>query len=129
MTDLRSAWKDAGEQLTTLGSTLKARYEQERTQASAQTKDEVDDAVKRLTGAVQEAFEAIGTAAKDATVRDDAKRAGQSVAGAFSATLAEIADDLRRVVDKGASGPSAQPEENAPPSESTRSLDGGSQQP
>jgi hypothetical protein len=125
MNDVRSAWKDAGERLSSLGSALKTHYDEQRGDDAARTKEEVGDAVKRLTGAVQDAFEALGAAAKDTAVRDDAKRAGQSVAGALSATFSEISGDLRRVADRGQTtdaGPSA----GSPPASSTEGPPGSS---
>jgi hypothetical protein len=150
MTDVRSAWKDAGERLSAFGSTLKAQYEEHATESSqpaAEAADDVDpgvpgdsatdapvdttiettteaapdaatdsgtasaagndadadrvgEAVKKLTGAVQETFDAVGATARSPQVREDAKKVGQSLIGALSLTFAEVTDDLRKAADK-----------------------------
>jgi Flp pilus assembly pilin Flp len=110
MTDVKSAWKDAGDRLTALGASLKTHYAQAHEVEGGQAtkeKKELSDAAQRLTGAVQDAFEAMGAAAKDPSVKDDVRRVGQSLANALSATFAEVSEDLRRVADK------AQPKEEA----------------
>ena len=97
-----SAWKVAGDRLTALGSALKEHYEQRRAgePGSELTQEEVASAKQKLTSVVTEAFDAMGAAAKDPAVKDDVRRVGQSLAGALSATFAEISDDFRKVADK-----------------------------
>jgi hypothetical protein len=101
MNDVMSAWKVAGDRLTALGSALKEHYEQRQAwePGGEPTQQEIASAKRRLTNGVQEAFEAMGAAAKDPVVKDDVRRVGQSLAGALSATFAEVSDDLRKVAD------------------------------
>ena len=110
MNDVMSAWKVAGDRLTALGSALKEHYEQRRAgePGSELTQEEVASAKQKLTSVVTEAFDAMGAAAKDPAVKDDVRRVGQSLAGALSATFAEISDDLRKVADKSPAASSPQ---------------------
>lgn len=94
MSDVRSAWQDAGEQLGDLGQRLRAHYQEHR--AEEGSGPEVREAVKRLAEAVQEAFEAVGSAAKNPEVREDVKQVGQSLSDALGVTFAEVSEDLRR---------------------------------
>lgn len=96
MADAKSAWNDAGERLTELGQKLKTHYEQQHGTEGQQTKEEIADAAKRLGGAVQDAFEAIGKAAKDKSVQADVKQVGQSVYDALGATFGQVSEEIKR---------------------------------
>ncbi len=96
MTDQRSAWDETGERLSSLGSSLRTHYERQRGSEGAQTKQELEAAIKQLGSAVRDAFDAVGAAAKDPEVRDDVKKVGQSLSDALGATFGEVSQDLRR---------------------------------
>jgi hypothetical protein len=96
MADARSAWNDAGERLTELGQKLKTHYAQQHGTEGEQTREEVADAARRLGGAVQDAFETIGKAAKDKSVQADVKQVGQSVFDALTATFGQVSEELKR---------------------------------
>jgi hypothetical protein len=117
MADSRAAWNDAGERLTELGQKLKTHYEQQHGTDSTQAREELADAAKRLGGAVQDAFEALGAAAKDKTVQADVKQVGQSVYDALGATFGQVSEELRRsfAASKGAAHPPTGTEEPAAP--------------
>src|SRR5262245_56679870 len=100
MADVKAAWNDAGDKLSGLGSKLKAHYEQQHGTDSEQAQAEVRDAVKRLTEAVHDAFDAIGAAAKDQAVKDDVKQVGQAFGTAVGATFTEISEDLQKAYAK-----------------------------
>jgi len=100
MADVKAAWNDAGDKLSGLGSKLKAHYEQQHGADSEQAQAEVKDAVKRLTEAVHDAFDAIGAAAKDQAVKDDVKQVGQAFTTAMGATFTEISEDLQKAYAK-----------------------------
>jgi hypothetical protein len=96
MADAKSAWNDAGERLTELGQKLKTHYEQQHGTEGEQSKEELANAAKRLGGAVQDAFEAIGNAAKDKSVQAEVKQVGQSVYDALGATFGQVSEELKR---------------------------------
>ena len=87
MTDAKSAWHEASERFGSLGSKLKTHYELQRGQEADEAKAEVKDALHRLSGALEDAFEALGKAAKDDAVKTDVKQVGQSLATALGAEL------------------------------------------
>lgn len=103
MTDVRTAWKDAGDRFAALGASLKAHYDEQRDEDGESTKKELGEAAHRFTGAIQDAVDALGAAAKDPAVKDDVRKVGTSLTGALSATFAEVSDDLRRMADKAKS--------------------------
>ena len=96
MADARSAWNDAGERLGELGKKLKSHYEEQHGTEGAQTKEDLADAAKRVGSAVQDAFEALGAAAKDKSVKADVKQVGQSVYEALGATFGQVSEEVRR---------------------------------
>jgi hypothetical protein len=96
MTDAKSAWHEASERLGSLGTKLKTHYEQQRGQDVDQAKAEVRDALHRLTGALDDAFDAIGTAARDDAVKSDVKQVGQSLVVALGATFSEVSAEVQR---------------------------------
>jgi hypothetical protein len=103
--EIKAAWSEAGDRLSGLGAKLKQHYaEHQGGTEPEQAGSEVKEAVKRLGVAVQDAFEAIGTAAQDEAVKKDVKDVGQSVASALGATFTVIGDEVRKAFDtpKGA---------------------------
>jgi hypothetical protein len=100
MTDAKSAWHEASERFGSLGSKLKTHYELQRGQEADEAKAEVKDALHRLSGALEDAFEALGKAAKDDAVKTDVKQVGQSLATALGATFTEVSGELQRAFAK-----------------------------
>jgi hypothetical protein len=100
MSDVRSAWKDTGERFAALGASLKAHYGGEHDTDAESTRRDLGEAARRFAGAIQDAVDALGTAAQDPAVKEDVRRLGTSMADALSATFAEVSDDLRRMADE-----------------------------
>jgi hypothetical protein len=108
MTDAKSAWHEAGERFNSLGTKLKTHYEQQRGQDADQAKAEVRDALHRLTAALDDAFEAIGTAARDDAVKGDVKQVGQSLVTALGATFSQVSAEVQRQFASRTGGPGDQ---------------------
>lgn len=96
MADARSAWNDAGERLNDLGRRLRLHYDEQRGEDAGQTREELADAARRVGGAVQDAFEALGAAAKDTTVQADVQQVGQSLVDALGAAFGQASEELRK---------------------------------
>ncbi len=109
MGDVKSAWKDTGEQFAALGASLKAHFEGEQGSAAGAARPDLGEAARRFAGAVQEAVNALGAAAKDPAVQEDVRNVGTSFAEALSATFAEVAEDLRRMADAASGERGADP--------------------
>lgn len=114
MPDPRAAWNDAGERLSELGQKLKSHYAQQHGTDSAQATEELADAARRLGGAVQDAFEALGVAAKDKEVQADVKQVGQSLYDALGATFGQVSEELRRSFAPGKDSSQAPPADAVP---------------
>jgi hypothetical protein len=117
MADARSAWNETGDKINDLGRKLKVHYDTQHGAEGEQSREELKDAARRLGSAVQDAFEAIGAAARDKAVQDDVKRVGQSLAEALTATLGQAATEVRRAVSERKGQASAAPAEPAAPTE------------
>ncbi|MFN0280746.1 MAG: hypothetical protein ACKVZ6_02105 [Kineosporiaceae bacterium] len=100
MTDVRSAWNEAGGKLQGLGASLKQHYAQQRGDDAGQTREQVSDAFKKVGEALQGAIDAVGAAAKDPAVKEEAKQASKSVTEALSVTFSEISEDVKKAFDK-----------------------------
>jgi len=98
--DAKSAWNTTGEQLTALGAKLGAHFENQRGTDGEQARAQTDEAIKRLGNAIQDAFDAVGAAAKDETVRQDVKQVGRSLVTALDVTFQEISEEVRKAFDR-----------------------------
>jgi hypothetical protein len=92
MPDIGAAWSEVGSQLNGLAMKLKLHYEQ----ASSGSSEEAREALNRLRDALDDAFGALGNAAKDDAIRDDVRRLSESIGDALSTTFAEVGDEFRR---------------------------------
>ena len=98
MTDVRTAWDEAGEALSGLALRLKLHYEQQRGGDDAEAA--VESAVAKLGVAIQDAFDALGAAATDDAVRSDVAQVGKSLTEALSVTFAEMSEPVRKAFDR-----------------------------
>jgi hypothetical protein len=92
MSEPRSDWDEAADDLGGLALKLRLHLEQQRAADDAAAGDEVVGLSRRVQGTV----EALGRAATDEAVRHDARHAGQAVSRAASRTLLEVVDMVTR---------------------------------
>jgi len=100
MADVRGSWNETGEKLTELGRKLKIHYEQQHGDDGQESRRELVDAARRAGAAVQDAFEALGAAARDASVQADVRQVGQSLVEALGATLGQASEEVRRALSE-----------------------------
>jgi hypothetical protein len=91
MADAKKAWSDVGDRLSALGLKLKFHAEEELSDGD----DETTSGFEKLKRSVTEALDAIGDAARDPAVREDAKSVGSAFADAIDATIEEARTKLR----------------------------------
>ena len=115
MTDAKSAWHETGERFSDLSAKLKLHYEQQRGQETDQAKAEVREALQKLTGALEDAFETIGAAARDDAVKSDVKQVGQSLVTALGATFSQISAEVQRQFASRTGGSGSQSPASTPP--------------
>jgi hypothetical protein len=93
MADPKKAWSDVGDALSALGLKLKLHTEQERAEEDDK---EFTSALQRLAGTVDDIFDALGNAARDPAVKEDARSVAQAFAGAVDATIDEAKSRLKK---------------------------------
>jgi hypothetical protein len=130
MTDPKAAWSETGEQLTALAAKLGAHYEQKHGMDKDKAREETQAALKRLGVAVQDAFEAVGAAARDEAVRHDVKSVGTSLLGALDATFRQVSGEIRkRTSGSSSASPSDTPTDATSGSPSDTPTDAASSSP
>lgn len=109
MSDAGSAWKEAGERVAALGTSLKRHYDERSASGSGESAPDLREAGRRLADAVRDAVDSLGAAAQDPAVKEDARRVGTSFAEALSVTFAEVSEDLHRLATDPRGGAAAPP--------------------
>ncbi len=125
MTDTGSAWRAAGERFAALGASLKAHYDQQHAEVPGGGESDLGEAARRFAGAIEDAVDAVGAAARNPEVTQEARETGAAVAEALGATFAEVADQLNRLAEgarassppPAGDGAGARPEEQDPDGE------------
>jgi hypothetical protein len=92
MADAREAWEEVGDAFESLGLKLKLHVEE----STGATTDGVKQALSTFVDTMRGAVQALGDAANDPAVKEDAKRVGSAVTKAISATFDEVGESLRR---------------------------------
>lgn len=108
--DTGAAWRTAGERFVALGASLKAHYEEQRGGRTAEGGDaaeDLGDAARRFAGAIGDAVDAVGAAARNPDVTKETRETGAAVADALGATFADVAEQLRRLAEGTRGGTSA----------------------
>jgi hypothetical protein len=109
MAESKAAWDRVGEDFKALGRQVKQHYDQrprpERAQEpqaaegqgqQATDRRKVDDALQKLTEALDQAFTALGDAVRDPQVGEQTKKAASSLSDALNATFAEASERFRK---------------------------------
>lgn len=120
MTDSKQAWEEVGSKFSGLGQRLRQHLDAERRaqeeageptaeQTGEQANKDIRAAIEKMTTALDDAFDALGKAAKDPAVREDVSDAGRSLVGALGTSLEQLGDEVRRLVDRKKSRGGAEP--------------------
>jgi hypothetical protein len=99
MTDAKGKWDEVGDQFNDLGRRLKERFDA-NVAFSESDKEKVNDALRQLGDALDAGFTAIGDSLRDASMRDDLKRAGTAIGDAVAATFTDVAAEIKKAVRK-----------------------------
>lgn len=87
-------WHDLSQRVEALALKLKLHLEQSRDDS------EVTAAIARLRAAVDDAFDAAGTAVRDEAVREDVRAVGQLLGDAVTTTFAGVGDRVRDLFER-----------------------------
>jgi Flp pilus assembly pilin Flp len=110
MTDVRNAWDEVGSRLTEIASHVKEQFDA-RTAFGEPNNEKVEEAVRTLVRAIDNAFTAIGDTLRDPDTLDEAKRTASAVGDAIATTFNDLADRVQRATSR--SDAEAEPENPA----------------
>jgi len=96
-TDTKMAWAAVADRLEALGLKLKLHFEQAA--QGQRPAEEISEAFKRLGSAIESTFSAIGAAAEDPAVQEDATKLAAALGDALADTLAEAGLELAGAAD------------------------------
>jgi hypothetical protein len=92
VTDTKQAWREVADQFSGLGLKLKLHFEETVQERPDET---MRKALEELRDSLDHAFDAIGNAVKDPSVKEDVKDVAQSLRDAMATTFSEASEDLR----------------------------------
>ena len=122
MAESKAAWDQVGQEFRALGRQVKQRYEEQsrpegsgaplrgslvdeegregtaepRAESPPADRRKVDEALKKLTESLDQAFSALGDAVRDPEVGEQTKKAASSLSDALNVTFAEVSDRFRK---------------------------------
>jgi Flp pilus assembly pilin Flp len=105
MSESSSAWDQVGEKFTELGQRIKNQFDARSAFGDAE-REKVDDALKKLSDALESAFSAIGDTMKDPDIRSQLKDTANTLANAVTTTFHQVADEVKERLGKGDSAKS-----------------------
>jgi len=94
------SWEQVGQRLSELGLKLKLHLEQAQKEGRTEDEDRIKEALRSVGAAVEQAFTAVGNAARDEAVRDDAKDVGRSLLEALDTTFSHLGERFRSTMKK-----------------------------
>ena len=95
MAEAKDKWDEVGDRFGEIGRHLKDRFDANAAFGSDE-RDKVNDALRQLGDALDAGFTTIGETLRDASMRDEMKSAGSSIADAIAATLRDASDAIKR---------------------------------
>jgi hypothetical protein len=103
MAESRAAWERVGEDFRVLGRQVKEHYEQQPRRdpsggesPSSADRRKVDEALRKLTESLDQAFSALGDTVRDPRFGEQTRKAAGSLSDALNATFAEASERLRK---------------------------------
>jgi hypothetical protein len=109
MAEAKQAWDEVTERFGTLSRRMRAHYEEETAGGGAGSGGgaghgdgkAVEEALRTLSEAVNKVVSTVTTTVHDPEFADEAKRAGQALANALSASFDDIGGEIRNRVGSG----------------------------
>jgi hypothetical protein len=108
MAESKANWDQVGEDFKALGRQVRQHYEQTRAEAATTKEDagdqaaspadrrKVDEALKKLTESLEQAFSALGDTVRDPQVGEQTKKAASSLSDALNVTFNEVSERFRK---------------------------------
>lgn len=95
MDESKAAWDAVGDRFTELGQHLKNQFDA-RSAFGEEEREKVDDALRKLTDALDTTFTAIGDTFRDPGIREELKGTAASLASAVTVTFHELKERVEQ---------------------------------
>ncbi|MCU1426908.1 MAG: hypothetical protein JWL83_908 [Actinomycetia bacterium] len=95
MADAKAAWDEVGNHFAEIAGRVKEQFDA-RTAFGSPSSEKVDEAVRTLVRALDNAFSAIGETLRDPATREEAKQAASAMGDALATTFHEVADRIQK---------------------------------
>lgn len=92
MSSNEDTWKDVGNNFAALGRRFKEHY---RETEDAPSSEEVKAGFETIVDGVERVFSSLGRTIRDESVRDDAKKAGNSLINAISGVIEDLSTEAK----------------------------------
>jgi Flp pilus assembly pilin Flp len=94
MPDAKAAWDEVGNRFSEIAGRVKEQFDA-RAAYGGPDSQKVDDAVRTLVRALDNAFTAIGDTLRDPSTRDEVKQTASAMGDALATTFHEVADQIK----------------------------------
>jgi Flp pilus assembly pilin Flp len=94
MADAKAAWDEIGNRFSEIAGRVKEQFDA-RAAYGGPDSQKVDDAVRTLVRALDNAFTAIGDTLRDPATRDEVKQTASAMGDALASTFHEVADQIK----------------------------------
>jgi len=94
MPDAKAAWDEVGNRFSDIAGRVKEQFDA-RAAYGGPDSQKVDDAVRTLVRALDNAFTAIGDTLRDPSTRDEVKQTASAMGDALASTFHEVADQIK----------------------------------
>ncbi len=96
-------WSSTGEHIRNLGEAVKSHYDEPTEADPGPSGDELKEAASQFGRAIGRLFGAIGDAARDPEVKEQAQKAGSSMLAALGKTFDQLGDEANEAFNKSKS--------------------------
>ena len=98
--DADAEWTSTGDHIRNLGASVKSHYDEPAEADPGPSGDELKEAANQFGRAIGRLFGAIGDAARDPEVKDQAQKAGSSMLAAIGKTFDQLGDEATEALNK-----------------------------
>lgn len=99
-TEADAEWTSTGDHIRNLGASVKSHYDEPAGADPGPSGDELKEAANQFGRAIGRLFGAIGDAARDPEVKDQAQKAGTSMLAAIGKTFDQLGDEATDAFNK-----------------------------
>lgn len=96
MEESKAAWEEVAGHMSRLGRRVREHYETRAATTAAATSEQVQDALRTVTDALDTAFTSLGEALRDPVFKEEATQAASALGDALGTTFTEVGEEIRK---------------------------------